>query len=72
MNVLKLKSKMVEKGISAKQISKELNISLSSFYRRLSNNNGDSIKIEEAMIIGKCLNLTEREMCFIFFNHYVA
>lgn len=72
MNVLKLRSKMVEKNINVEKLCNETGIPKSRFYRRINNSNDDSFKIKEAIKIGKCLKLSLDEMNDIFFNHYVA
>lgn len=65
----KLKKKLAEKGISMYQMAKELNIDVSTLYRKLKKN---SFEIAEAQKIVSVLGLTAEEANDIFFNHKVA
>lgn len=69
LNVQKLKGKIVEKGKTVEDVSTELGINPSTFYRKLKNN---SFEIREADSIATILSLSGTEACAIFFSQYVA
>lgn len=69
MNVNKLKAKCVEKGINIDTLSKDVDIPISTFYRKLKEN---SFTVEEANRIVLVLDLNEREILDIFFEISVA
>ena len=71
VNVLKLKGKIVEKGLSIGKLAKKMNMDRATLYRRI-NNNGDSFTIKEANQMCKELDLSNEEVTAIFFSHYVA
>lgn len=64
MNVNKLKGKIVENGLTIPELAKSVDIDRATMYRKL--NNGDKIKIGEAIRIKRVLNLTDREAVEIF------
>lgn len=64
LNVNMLKGRMVEKGITVSELSKELNINQATFYRKMKNN---SFKIFETDIIMNTLQLSPSEANKIFF-----
>lgn len=71
VNIMKLKGKIVEKGMSVGQLAYKMGIDRATFYRRMSQN-GDTFTIKETNQICKLLDLTKDEAIAIFFNDYVA
>ena len=71
MNVLKLKGKIVENGLSVSKLAVELDINESTFYRKL-DNGGMSFTVGELMKITDILKLNRNEFNNIFFNDFVA
>lgn len=66
MNILKLKGKIVEKGLNVEAVAAEIGIDRSTLYRKL--NAGEKITIGEALRIKASLNLTDEEASDIFFG----
>lgn len=62
-NANKLRSKMAEKEITISELSKELRINPSTFYRKMKNN---PFEIAEANKISCVLNLSVSEVAAIF------
>lgn len=71
VNVMKLKGKIVENGMTVGRLADKIGIDRSTFYRRLENK-GESFTIRETIKICDALNLTRDEAVGIFFTHYVA
>lgn len=65
VNVPKLRGRMVELGISVKQVAEALSLDVSSVYRRL--NNPAQITVGEANALKEVLQLTGEEASAIFF-----
>lgn len=66
MNILKLRGKMVEKGISVEDLAGKLGVNRSTMYRKL--DGGEKITIGEARKIKDALGLTSDEARVIFFG----
>lgn len=66
MNALKLRARMVERGINVEGLAKIIDIDRSSMYRKL--NNGDKITIGEAQRIMTALELTPEDAASIFLS----
>ncbi len=66
MNVLKLRGKIVEKGINVEALANSINIDRATLYRKL--NDGERFTIGEALRIKDALELTAEEACAIFFE----
>ena len=66
-NMLKLKSKIVEKGATMEQVSNAIGVDTSTLYRKFAKN-GDSFTVAEANNIGRFLQLNSLEMNEIFFT----
>ena len=64
MNVMKLKGKIREKGLTQEMLARKINIDKSTLSRRL--NNGDTFTIGEADKISCALELSEAEAIEIF------
>lgn len=64
MNVLKLRGKIVEKGINVEALANSINIDRATLYRKL--NDGERFTIGEALRIKDALELTAEEACAIF------
>lgn len=71
MNVNKLKGKIVENGLSVKEVSESIGIEKSTFYRKL-NNQGETFTVREINLIRETLKLTKEEAMAIFFMNSVA
>lgn len=71
VNILKLKGKLVEQGMTIKDLSKVLDVNESTVYRKF-NNNGSTITIKEAELISNALKLNKDEINSIFFVDIVA
>lgn len=69
LDVSRLKSKIVEKSTNIKELSREIGINHTTFYRKLKSN---SFSIEEADKIAAALSLTNEEATAIFFSQFVA
>lgn len=66
MNVKKLKSKLVERGMNVEQLAKKIGKDRSSLYRKLADNKRMTIK--DAQDIKGVLNLTDNDASDIFFG----
>lgn len=66
MNVLKLRARMVERGINVEGLAAIIDIDRSSMYRKL--NDGDKITIGEAQRIKTALELTPEDAASIFLS----
>lgn len=66
MNVKKLKSKLVEKGMNVEQLAKKIGKDRSSLYRKLADTKRMTIK--DALDIKDVLDLTDTEARDIFFG----
>lgn len=71
VNVNKLKGKMVEKGVTIKELAEYLNLSKSTLYKRLGSD-CDKITVKEVDSISTFLGLTLDEVNLIFFTQFVA
>lgn len=66
MNVLKLKGRMVEKGLTVKTLAETIRIDRGTLYRKL--NRCESITVGEMQRIMDALGLTKTEAIEIFFD----
>lgn len=71
MNVNKLKGKIVENGMSIKEVSESIGLDKSTFYRKL-NNQGETFTVREINLLRNALKLTKEEAMAIFFMNSVA
>ncbi|WP_277680354.1 helix-turn-helix domain-containing protein [Gracilibacillus dipsosauri] len=71
VNIMKLKGKIVERGMNVGQLAEKMGIDRATLYRRI-NNNGDSFTIREANQICEILDLSKEEAIAIFFKNEVA
>lgn len=71
MNFNKLKAKIIEKGITIRQLCKDCNISKDRFYRFFYNGS-EKVTLKEMKIISIYLDLSIAEMMDIFFGFKVA
>lgn len=71
INVAKFKGKVVENGLSLREVAKAINIDKSTLYRKLSKN-GDDFTIKQADELVKLLHLSAEEAMSIFFSQFVA
>lgn len=66
MKILKLKGKMVEKGMNVETLASIIGIDRATLYRKF--NDGEKITVGEAVKINDALNLTREEAYDIFFS----
>ena len=71
INILKLKAKIVEAGMTILSVSKALNMDRSTFYRKM-NEDGTDFTIKEVNIMINILNLSFNDVQDIFFNKFIA
>lgn len=67
MKILKLRGKMVEKGVNVKSLACAMCIDRATLYRKL--NNGENFTVGEVLKINDVLGLTKEEAYDIFFGH---
>lgn len=66
MNVKKLKSKLLDKGMNVEQLAKKIGIDRSTLYRKLANSK--TMTIKDALKIKDAINLTNDDARDIFFG----
>lgn len=71
VNINKLRGKIIENGLSVKDLADNLEMDRSTLYRKM-NSEGDTMTINDAEKISKILNLTLEEVNSIFFSDFVA
>lgn len=71
VNINKLRGKIIEKGLSVKELAEKLQMDRSTLYRKM-NSEGDTMTISDAEKISKILNLSLEEVNSIFFRDFVA
>lgn len=71
VNINKLRGKIIENGLSVKDLADNLEMDRSTLYRKM-NSEGDTLTISDAEKISKILNLTLEEVNSIFFSNFVA
>lgn len=71
VNINKLRGKIIENGLSVKDLADKLEIDRSTLYRKM-NSEGDTMTISDAEKISKILNLSLEEVNSIFFSDFVA
>lgn len=67
MKILKLRGKMVEKGMNVETLASIMGIDRATLYRKLGN--GGNFTVGEALKINDALELTKEEAYDIFFGH---
>ena len=67
MKILKLRGKMVEKGMNVEALASAMNIDRATLYRKL--NDGEKFTIGDAKKIRAALDLIDEEAIDIFFGH---
>lgn len=71
VHILKLKGKIVEKGLTIEDLADQMNMHKSTLYRKMESQ-GDSFLIKEVDAIVKVLALSREEAASIFFSQFVA
>ncbi|WP_288961802.1 helix-turn-helix transcriptional regulator [uncultured Peptoniphilus sp.] len=71
VNINKLRGKIIENGLSVKDLADNLDMDRSTLYRKM-NSEGDTMTIRDAEKISKILNLSLEEVNSIFFSNFVA
>ncbi len=69
MTERKLKAQCIEKDISFEELSSLLGISISTFYRKLSN---ETFTVKEMRIIANHLNWNSDDLDYVFFTNEVV
>lgn len=67
MKILKLRGKMVEKGMNVGSLASAMNIDRATLYRKL--NDSEKFTVGEVAKINDVLELTKEEAYDIFFGH---
>lgn len=65
MNGRRLKAKCTELGVNANDLASVLNMSVSTYYRKLTN---DTFTVKEVAKIADYLHLNSDEVIYVFFN----
>lgn len=71
VNANKLRGKIIEKGLSVKELADNLEMDRSTLYRKM-NSEGDTMTISDAVNISRILDLSLEEVNSIFFSEFVA
>lgn len=71
VNINKLRGKIIENGLSVKDLADNLEMDRSTLYRKM-NSEGDTMTISDAEKISRILNLSLEEVNSIFFSDFVA
>lgn len=71
VNVNKLRGKIIENGLSVKELADNLDMDRSTLYRKM-NSEGDTMTISDAVNISRILDLSLEEVNSIFFSEFVA
>lgn len=71
ININKLRGKIIEKGLSVKELADNLDMDRSTLYRKM-NSEGDTMTISDAVNISRILKLNLDEVNAIFFSDFVA
>lgn len=71
VNINKLRGKIIENGLSVKDLADNLEMDRSTLYRKM-NSEGDTMTISDAEKISRILNLSLEEVNSIFFSNFVA
>lgn len=71
VNINKLRGKIIENGLSVKDLADKLEMDRSTLYRKI-NSEGDTMTISDAEKISKILDLSLEEVNSIFFSEFVA
>lgn len=71
INVNKLRGKIIEMGLSVKELADNLEMDRSTLYRKM-NSEGDTMTISDAVNISRILKLNLDEVNAIFFSDFVA
>lgn len=71
INVNKLRGKIIEMGLSVKELADNLDMDRSTLYRKM-NSEGDTMTISDAVNISRILKLNLDEVNAIFFSDFVA
>ena len=71
VNINRLRGKIIENGLSVKDLADKLEMDRSTLYRKM-NSEGDTMTISDAEKISKILDLSLEEVNSIFFSEFVA
>ena len=71
VNINKLRGKIIENGLSVKDLADNLEMDRSTLYRKM-NSEGDTMTISDAEKISRILNLSLEEVNSIFFSNFIA
>ena len=71
MNIDKMKEFMKERGLTAKDMARVINVNESTWFRKV-NKNGDTVTVKEMNLIIDTLGMQKSEAAEIFFNEKLA
>ena len=67
INTLKLKAKLKEKNLTQEEVANRLGINPSTFNKKINNEIGETLTIQEATNLKNILEITNNDMVDIFF-----
>ena len=67
INTLKLKAKLKEKNLTQEEVANRLGIKPSTFNKKINNEIGETLTIQEATNLKNILEITNKDMVDIFF-----
>ncbi|QYC52372.1 helix-turn-helix domain-containing protein [Fusobacterium phage FNU_1P] len=67
INTLKLKAKLKEKNLTQEEVANRLGINPSTFNKKINNEIGETLTIQEATNLKNILEITNKDMVDIFF-----
>ena len=71
VNINKLKGKIVERGMTIKDVADRMGVNKSTVYRKISDD-GRTLTVKDANMLFEILELTTEEATAIFFSQHVA
>lgn len=71
VNINKLKGKIVERGMTIKDVADRMGVNESTVYRKISDD-GRTLTVKDANMLFEILELTTEEATAIFFSQHVA
>lgn len=69
INTLKLKAKLKEKNLTQEEVANRLGINPSTFNKKINNEIGETLTIQEATNLKNILEITNKDMVDIFFTN---
>lgn len=72
VNLNKLKAKMVERGLTVREVAVQMGFDRSTLYRKMNDTQGESFTVGEVRRLSEILELSPQDITEIFFNRGVA